>query len=90
LQLRTDGPKLTCMSRTFPDFRAVIALWGSSKDLASDLGTSPERTRKWSERNSIPAEWWLSILTTSVARRNGLTADALAAIADRALCEVSR
>lgn len=64
-------------------FREVVSLWPSRQELASELGVHPEAVRKWSERNSIPAEWWLPILRTPRAEGAGLTADAFAGFVAR-------
>jgi hypothetical protein len=78
LQFRTECPNVPVMVSTF---REVVALWPSPDALASDLGAGVAAARKWSHRNSIPAEWWLPLLRTDVARKAGLTADDLAALA---------
>jgi len=73
------------MSARFTTFRDVIALWTSPDALASDIGVSVAAVRKWPQRDTIPAEWWLPILRTEVARDAGLTADVLAKLAAREL-----
>ncbi len=69
------------MSKTPKSFLEVIALWSSRFEMASDISANPEAVRKWAERDSIPADWWLTILKTETASRAGLTADDLAALA---------
>jgi hypothetical protein len=64
-------------------FREVVALWGSPDALAADIGAGIAAARKWPQRDNIPAEWWLPILQTEVARGAGLTAEVLTALAAR-------
>lgn len=72
------------MSETPKSFSDVIGLWPSRFEMASDIGANPEAVRKWQERKSIPTDWWFSILRTETARRAGLSADLLAALAAKA------
>lgn len=65
------------------NFREVVGLWESPDALAAEIGAGVAAARKWSQRNTIPAEWWLPILRTEVAQRAGLTAEDLAAFAAR-------
>lgn len=64
-------------------FREVVALWGSPDALAAEIGAGVSAVRKWPQRDSIPAEWWLPILRTSKAQSAGLTAETLATFAAR-------
>jgi hypothetical protein len=75
-------------------FRSIIELWGP-KDahgarlaLASEIGASAGMVTKWWQRDSIPAEWWASLLVTPRAIEAGLTADVLTALAARESAEV--
>lgn len=64
-------------------FRDVVALWPSPAVMASDIGAGVAAVRKWPQRDVIPAEWWVPILQTDVARRSGITAELLATLAAR-------
>lgn len=76
----TGCPTTTSMVSSF---REVVALWGSPDALAADIGAGLWAVRKWPQRNAIPPEWWMPILQTEVARKAGLTADTLTALAAR-------
>lgn len=62
-------------------FEEIIALWPSPEDLAADTGAGIEAVRKWKQRNSIPAEYWLGMVNASERRGFTLTLDDLAATA---------
>lgn len=65
------------------NFREVVALWGSFDEMASEIGHTREAVRKWSERNTIPSEWWLPILRSNKALSAGLSADLFTEFAAR-------
>lgn len=65
-------------------FREIVELWPSHADMAVDVGAPVTTVRKWSQRNSIPAEWWASLLRTENARTNGITSELLTDLAARA------
>lgn len=65
------------------NFREVVGLWKNFNALATEIGANREAVRKWSERNTIPAEWWAPILRTKKARWEGLSADLFAEFAAR-------
>lgn len=44
------------------DFDDIIRLWPSKRHLARVLGMPDQNSVKWSERNSIPAEWWNDVM----------------------------
>lgn len=67
----------------FASFKDVVALWGSPDVLAGELGVSVFAARKWAYRDSIPADKWSAILSTPVARENGITAELLTRLAGR-------
>lgn len=69
--------------RSISSFRDVVALWPSADALAAEIGAGAAAVRKWPQRDAIPAEWWLPILSTDVARAAGLTAEMLATFAAR-------
>lgn len=89
MHLRTDCPKTAPMSSQITSFRAVIELWGprdargAREALASELGASASAVSKWWQRDSIPAEWWASLVSTEKASSNGVTAETLTALARR-------
>ena len=64
-------------------FTEIVELWPSADAMAVELGAKVETVRKWRQRDSIPAEWWL--LVVRGARRHGhdLSVDALATLAAR-------
>lgn len=63
-------------------FSGIIELWPSSVDLASKIGVEADAVRKWKARNSIPPEYWESlIVAASQAGHSEITADHLTAIA---------
>jgi hypothetical protein len=64
-------------------FRDIIDLWPSPDALAGEVGSKAETVRKWRQRDSIPAEWWLPVIEAGKARGHALTADTLAALAGR-------
>jgi hypothetical protein len=74
-------------------FRSIIELWGP-KDahgarlaMASEIGGSAGMVTKWWQRDSIPPEYWSSILATERARGAGVTADLLTELAARDVAE---
>lgn len=73
-------------------FRDVIDLWASKEAMACDLrasepGLTAGAVSKWWQRDSIPAEWWSSVLGTAIATRNDLNAEKLTMLAARAPAE---
>lgn len=64
-------------------FRDVVELWPTPDDLAADIRAGRWAVRKWRSRDAIPAEWWLPILQTEIAKQNCLTVDAFATFAAR-------
>jgi len=64
-------------------FRAIIELWPTRDAMAADVGAKPASVSKWWQRDSIPADWWSSVTSSSLARRSGVTADVLTRIAAR-------
>jgi hypothetical protein len=51
--------------QTFPE---IIALWPSAEALGVDVGVSGVVARAWRQRNSIPPEHWLGIVTAAERR----------------------
>lgn len=83
LRLRTIGPITLGMAEKITSFRELIALWDSRDAMASDVGAKVPTVTKWSQRDSVPAEWWSPILATDVAVRAGITAETFVALAAR-------
>lgn len=65
----------------------IIGLWPSNDDLALDIDEKPGTVRKWRQRNSIPADKWLSVVRA--ARRRGLAGVTLELLAKIASGEIS-
>lgn len=86
LQFKTD----CLMSGDMPDasFRSIIELWPSRESMATDIGGNAAAVSKWWQRDSIPAEWWASVLGTAFATEAGLTAEVLTAMAAREPAEL--
>jgi hypothetical protein len=70
-------------------FRDVIELWGpkdawgAREAMARDVGATASQVSKWWQRDSIPAEWWASLLATDKAVANRVTAEQLTFFAAR-------
>lgn len=64
-------------------FREVVDLWSSPDALAQDIGAKVETVRKWRQRDSIPAEWWLAVIAAARKREAVLTAGEMAEMAAR-------
>ena len=64
-------------------FRAVIELWPTKEACASEVGANASQVSKWGQRNSIPAEWWTALLTSTTAKAVGLTSEILTKLAAR-------
>jgi len=60
----------------------IIALWPHIRSLAEDLGVKEASVRKWKDRDSIPAEYWLPLVAAAERRGiPGVTLELLAQIA---------
>jgi len=69
-------------------FKAVIELWSSREAMAADLsGATATQISKWWQRDSIPADWWVAVLGTDLAKEKGVTAQVLTALAARETIE---
>jgi hypothetical protein len=71
-------------------FRDVIAEWDSPDALAKDVGANAERVRKWKQRDSIPAEYWLRLSRAAAKRGKPIELHELAVLADRSLPGAAR
>lgn len=74
-------------------FRSIIELWGP-KDahgariaMGNDIGVSAAVVTKWWQRDSIPPEYWSSIVSTEKAVAAGATAELLVRLAAREVVE---
>lgn len=66
-------------THTFAD---IIGFWPSRAALAGDIGVPMERVKKWAQRNSIPGEYWASLLISADGRGISLNATMLIQAAD--------
>ena len=66
------------------DYKNVIETLGGYKKLAGDLGETPDKVRKWHERNSIPSDYWHSVSVAAQINGHQVTLNQLAEIASRA------
>ena len=64
-------------------FRDIIGLWPSPDALAAELGAKADTVRKWRQRDSIPAEWWMPLIEAAKARSVALSAAEMATLAVR-------
>ena len=46
-------------------YQNIIKELGGYRKLADSIGENPEKVRKWSERNSIPSEYWMVVSNKS-------------------------
>jgi len=65
------------MATEIKSFRDLIELWPTREALAAEIGANSSTVSKWWQRDSVPAEWWAPILSSEVAIRARLRADAL-------------
>lgn len=70
---------LGSMMKTFVE---VIDRWPSINELASDIGEKPFKVAKWKQRNNIPADYWLRLISAARKRRISLDEIVLTKIAD--------
>ncbi len=75
---RTQCPTVRSMVNSFRD---VIGLWPSLSAAAQETGASYEQVKKWRERDSIPGQWWLSVVQAAARRQIRLSVEDLALIA---------
>ncbi len=62
-------------------FTDVIDLWPSARALAEDVGEKTASVHKWRQRDSIPGDKWLAIVTAAKQRGYDIDLGALASIA---------
>lgn len=67
----------------FQSFTAIVALWPSPDTMAVELGAKVETVRKWRQRDSIPADWWLAVVEGAKRRGETLTVNDMAELAAR-------
>lgn len=51
--------------------------------MAADIGARDRAVSKWWQRDTIPSEWWSSLLLTKTAKKEGLNSDLLTGLAAR-------
>lgn len=63
-------------------FASIIDLWPDAATLARDIGEKDVTVRAWRNRNSIPPEYWLKVVSAAQERGiSGVTPTSLASIA---------
>jgi hypothetical protein len=77
------------MAPQINSFRALIELWETREAMASEIGAGSSTVSKWWQRDSVPAEWWVAVLSSKPAKAAGVNAEALAALASRAFTEAA-
>lgn len=55
----------------------LIHLWPTVAEFARDLGQQPTRAYKWSDRDSIPPQFWRDVVRAAEARGIAVTVDDL-------------
>jgi hypothetical protein len=55
-------------------FAEVIELWPSSRAMSEEIDADASTIRHWKMRDSIPAEYWVRVITA--ARKRGAKVDA--------------
>lgn len=66
------------------NFRDVIDLWESADVLAAEIGATRAQVRKWKQRDSIPADWWLRVVAAAKLKFEAeLSTDTFAGFAAR-------
>ena len=73
----------------FETFRDVIDLWATPDVLAGEINARVETVRKWRQRDSIPAEWWLSIISRPTAINAHVSLEIMARLAARTTAAAS-
>lgn len=66
------------MRRSFTD---IVDLWGPADVLAAEVGVKPASVRKWRQRQSIPANYWMKVVRSPVAVAAGITIEEMAKLA---------
>ena len=64
-------------------FTEIVGLWPSPDAMAVELGAKVETVRKWRQRDSIPAEWWLAIVEAASRQGHQLAIKDMAELAAR-------
>ena len=62
-------------------FTDVIDLWPSARVLAEDVGEKTATVHKWRQRNRIPGDKWLEVVTAGEQRGYDIKLSILASIA---------
>jgi hypothetical protein len=70
-------------------FRDVIDCWGRVDVMATAIAAPVATVRKWRQRDSIPAEWWLSIERAAAKDGLSITVQDLAILAEKRITEAA-
>ncbi|HCZ00155.1 MAG: hypothetical protein A3D16_12250 [Rhodobacterales bacterium RIFCSPHIGHO2_02_FULL_62_130] len=62
--------------------KLLIDRWPNRKDLAADIGVSPDRVHKWAQTESIPARFHARILRAASLREISISAEDLVRLHD--------
>jgi uncharacterized protein YjcR len=57
---------------------AIINLWDSVAELATDIGAKPSSVRKWKQRGKVPSAHWPAMVRAARDRKKKLTIEMLA------------
>lgn len=58
--------------------REIIAFWPSTALLAEEIGESKQKVHQWTVRDSIPAKFWVRLVTLAHNRDIAITYKMLA------------
>lgn len=61
-----------------PSHRQLMAAWPKLTELASDMTEDYKKVHKWSERNFIPAEYWVNFVSAAQHRGYSVNFETLA------------
>lgn len=65
----------------FETHKQIIMAWPHLSDFAGDIGVSVNTAKKMRQRNSIPSDYWPSVVVGAKARRiAGISTDLLASL----------
>lgn len=58
-------------------------LWATLDAMSVEICAPVTAVRKWWQRDRIPAEWWVSVLSSPTAKAAGVSSDMLTELAAR-------
>lgn len=65
----------------FENHRQIIMAWPNLSDFAEDIGVSANTAKKMRQRNSIPSDYWPSVVAGAKYRKiAGISTDLLATL----------